>query len=132
MKLTIFVLVLASLLLGCTSSTAPKLPYQFATVRLIEHNQADPVDVIARTLAAEEALSSTEAMTFTAAKLAILEAAGYYDMRPSSQMIVDALLIDVGDVVLKSEVGSHLSEAQVIMIRERLQWIRQAAALYGH
>lgn len=110
---------------GCV--TAPQLPVQYATMKLIENGTADSDEVILQVERVRELI--TEGVTLADLGSRVRDVINYSRLPPSDRLLIDAIL---GDISHRLDIGFSvpISESHKDAILEALDWIDQAAALY--
>lgn len=129
----VIMLVVALMLGGCAGS--PQLPYQYATLKLIESERVSAEAVVDRTSQIRALLTESHGLTSWEITEGVHRIVGYGDLAPSDRLLVNALLTDALDSLpddVSVEPSSHvvLGEDSYALLLERLEWIEQSAGMF--
>lgn len=125
MKIILATLI-ALALTACASS--PQLPYQFATLKLIESERVTADQVIERAERINALIDNDHQVSVVDLETQIKDIVGYSALPASDRLLIDALMGDLS-YDLGVDVDSPLGDEHRDQLRQRLEWIAQAAAM---
>lgn len=123
---TLLAIVVMLALSACAAS--PQLPHQYATLKLIESDRVTADAVIDRVDRVEALLDSEQDISILDLEAQIKHIVGYSALPASDRLLVDALMGDLS-FDLGVDIDTPLTDEHRAHLRQRLEWIAQAAAM---
>ena len=125
---TVMLCLLTAMLVLTACVVSPQLPYQYATLKLIERDAVTADAVIDRVERVRTLLDNDHELSVIDLEAQIKSIVGYSALPASDRLLVDALMGDLSHD-LGIDVDTPLTDEHRHHLRQRLEWIAQAAAM---
>ncbi len=125
---TVLLTILLSVLVLSACAASPQLPYQYATLKLIERDTVTADSVMDRVERVQALLNSEHELSVIDIEAQIKHIVGYSALPASDRLLIDALMGDLSHD-LGIGIDTPLTDEHRAHVRQRLEWIAQAAAM---
>lgn len=125
---TLMLCLLTAVLVLSACVVSPQLPYQYATLKLIERDTVTAEAVMDRVERVQALLDNEHELTVIDLDQQVKQIVGYSALPASDRLLIDALIGDLSHD-LGISIDSPLTDEHRERLRQRLEWIAQAAAM---